>query len=87
MTMANQGETRDLWGKAFAIEPVESAPVVLLREQADLLKERTGGRIEGVILKNFEKGDGMVVTLCESPGPPRLHVQNVDRRASRERQP
>ena len=45
----------DLWGAAFVVDPIESAPIALLREQAEALTERTGGRLEGVVLVDADK--------------------------------
>ncbi len=46
----------DLWGPAFEDDSQESAPVVLLRQQADALTDRTGGRVAGVVLKQADRG-------------------------------
>ena len=50
------GNGRDLWGPDFRDTPIESAPVVLLKEQADALTRRTGGRIVGEVLQDVDKG-------------------------------
>ena len=40
--------TRDLWPKEFA-PPTQVSPVAILREQAELLGEKTGGVVEGEV--------------------------------------
>ena len=56
MTQANVAAEIDLWGGPFVSHPTDSAPTVLLRQQAEILTTRTGGRIEGVVLTDFDKG-------------------------------
>jgi hypothetical protein len=46
---------RDLWGQPFLETPRESAPVTLLKEQADALTRRTDGRVVGEVLDLVEK--------------------------------
>jgi hypothetical protein len=57
----------DLWGAAFVDDPRESAPVALLRGQADALTERTGGRVEGVVLTEAEKGEVWASLYAKAP--------------------
>src|SRR4051794_23445120 len=47
---------RDLWGRAFTDSPLESAPVALLKEQADALTRRTDGRVVGGVQQDIEAG-------------------------------
>ncbi len=49
------GNGRDLWGRTFLETPVESAPVTLLKEQAEALTRRTNGRVVGEVLQEVEK--------------------------------
>ncbi len=67
MTAGDQANKADLWGRPFPVEPTDSAPVVLLRQQAEVLKQRTGGRIEGVVLKNFDKGTAWASLYAKVP--------------------
>jgi len=46
----------DLWGVDFSEDSAELASVVLLNEQASALTRRTGGRIEGVVVREFREG-------------------------------
>ncbi len=50
------GKGRDLWGPDFQGAPVESAPFVLLKEQADALTRRTRGDVRGDVLQTVEEG-------------------------------
>ena len=52
-TTASNG--RDLWGRTFLETSVESAPVTLLKAQADALTRRTNGRVVGEVLQEVEK--------------------------------
>jgi hypothetical protein len=47
---------RDLWGPDFQETPVESAPFVLLKEQADALTQRTRGDVRGDVAQEVDKG-------------------------------
>ncbi len=67
MTEANQAGKTDLWGQPFLFDPADSAPVELLRQQADALTARTGGRVEGVVLKNFDKGKAWASLYAKVP--------------------
>jgi hypothetical protein len=50
------GEGRDLWGPEFQSIAVESAPFVLLKEQADALTRRTGGDVRGDVIQDVDAG-------------------------------
>ena len=50
------GKVRDLWGPDFQGTPVESAPFVLLKEQADVLTRRTRGDVRGDVFQKVEEG-------------------------------
>jgi hypothetical protein len=52
MAMSNdQARTgSDHWGSSFVEDPADTAPVTLLKEQADALTRRTGGRVVGDVL-------------------------------------
>jgi len=67
MTNGNEASKTDLWGRPFLIDPTDSAPVVLLRQQADALYARTEGRVEGVVLKNFDKGTAWASLYARVP--------------------
>ena len=57
MPEPKSGEKIDLWGAPFALDPPrESILIDLLRGQADALTARTGGLVEGVVLKEIDKG-------------------------------
>jgi hypothetical protein len=61
------GNGRDLWGRDFGETPVESAPVALLKEQADALTRRTGGRIVGEVSQEVEKGTVWASLYARAP--------------------
>jgi hypothetical protein len=42
----------DLWGADFHPSNAESKPVTLLKKQAELLGERTEGRVQGIVKQN-----------------------------------
>ncbi len=67
--MAEPSPDVDLWGDPFADgrEAPESAPVALLREQADVLTSRTGGRVEGVVLKDTQQGTSWASLYVKVP--------------------
>ena len=67
MTEGYQADKTDLWGKSFVIDPPDSAPVELLRQQADALTMRTAGRVEGVVLKSFDKGTAWASLYAKVP--------------------
>ncbi len=50
----------DLWGSAFVEDPADTAPVALLKEQADALTRRTGGRVVGEVLAETDAERGTV---------------------------
>ena len=50
------GNGHDLWGPDFRDAPVQSDPVMLLKEQADALTRRTKGRVVGEVLQDVEEG-------------------------------
>lgn len=53
------GETTkdaDLWGPPFEEEYEETAPIVLLRQQAEFLTDRTKGRLVGEVVVRTEGG-------------------------------
>ena len=56
----------DLWGPGFP-NPVDSAPVTLFRQQAYALTARTGGRVEGVVVKNFDNGTAWASLYAKVP--------------------
>src|SRR5947209_6524215 len=61
--MTNQRpDAKDLWGPAFLDSPPDSAPVALLREQADALTRRTGGRIIGEVLGETDASHSTIWT-------------------------
>jgi hypothetical protein len=49
------GRARDLWGPEFQGTSVESAPFVLLKEQAAALTCRTNGDVRGDVQQNVEE--------------------------------
>ena len=59
----------DLWGKAFVVEPRDSYPVNLLKEQADALTERTGGLVKGVVTKNVRDETVWASLYANVPSP------------------
>jgi hypothetical protein len=58
---------KDLWGRAFLQTPVESAPLALLKEQADALTRRTDGRIVGEVLREVSGGRSGLRSTRECP--------------------
>jgi hypothetical protein len=46
---------RDLWGQPFLDTQRESAPMILLKEQAEALTRRTNGRVVGEVMDLVEK--------------------------------
>ena len=70
MTQGNQSSKPDLWGKPFPATcsvSTEPAPVVLLRQQADALTERTSGRVQGVVLRSFDNGKEFASLYAKVP--------------------
>ena len=67
MSVQDQAEKTDLWGRPFSIARADSAPNALLRQQADALTSRTKGRIEGIVLKNFEKATAWASLYAKIP--------------------
>jgi len=49
-------DTEDLWGSEFPESQEDSTPVTLLRQQAEVLKKRTKGRVEGLVTQAVEGG-------------------------------
>jgi hypothetical protein len=69
MAEPRAGGKVDLWGEAFVIEPRDSYPVVLLKEQAEALTERTKGLVRGVVTKDIKTGTVWASLYANVPSP------------------
>jgi hypothetical protein len=58
----------DLWGADFHPNDVESAPVSLLKKQADLLGKRTSSRVQGVVKQDVLDGTVWASLYARVPG-------------------
>lgn len=57
----------DLWGPDFPEEHEDSAPVLLLEEQARILGRKTGGRVEGEVRQSAEGATAWISLYARVP--------------------
>jgi hypothetical protein len=67
MTEPNASGKADLWGEAFVVEPRDSHPIGLLKEQAEALTRRTGGLVKGVVTKHVKSETVWASLYAEVP--------------------
>lgn len=60
-------KTVDLWPRDFTTIVDDPAPVVLLKQQAELLSGKTGGRVEGIVRESTVEGTFYASLYFRSP--------------------
>src|SRR5207249_1614835 len=58
----------DLWGQDFPEDHEDSAPAVLMKQQGQVLKRKTAGRIEGEVRQSAEGGTAWTSLYARVPG-------------------